>query len=46
MNYLFTHAPLFVPGMSKKDWQSSELEHRVAEVKVKQGSISHDEVKV
>ncbi|KAF9693282.1 hypothetical protein EKO04_008832 [Ascochyta lentis] len=43
MNYLFTNAPLFVPGMNKSDWQSTDIERRVAEVQAKQGSISHHE---
>lgn len=47
MNYLFTNAPIFVPGMSKSDWSpGADLERRVEEVAAKQGSISHtDEVK-
>jgi hypothetical protein len=45
MNYLFTNAPIFVPGMRKSDWESTELEHRLAEVQAKQGSISHHEMK-
>ncbi|KAJ4336665.1 hypothetical protein N0V87_005227 [Didymella glomerata] len=43
MNYLFTNAPYFVPGMNKRDWQSTDIERRVAEVEAKQGSISHHE---
>lgn len=43
MNYLFTNAPYFVPGMKKSDWQSTDIERRVAEVEAKQGSISHHE---
>lgn len=43
MNYLFTHAPVFVPGMNKNEWQSTDIERRVAEVEAKQGSISHHE---
>jgi hypothetical protein len=43
MNYLFTNAPYFVPGMRKSDWQSNDIERRVAEVEAKQGSVSHHE---
>lgn len=42
MNHLFTHAPLFVPGMDKRDWVP-DIERRVEEVAAKQGSISHVE---
>ncbi|CAA9960662.1 Sugar transporter STL1 [Pyrenophora teres f. maculata] len=42
MNYLFTNAPLFVPGMNKRDWVP-DIERRVEEVAAKQGSISHVE---
>ncbi|KAH7084546.1 general substrate transporter [Paraphoma chrysanthemicola] len=46
MNYLFTNAPMFVPGMDKTDWApAADLERRVQEVEAKQGSISHAEVK-
>jgi hypothetical protein len=44
MNYLFTNAPIFVPGMNKTDWAPGrDLERRVEEVEAKQGSISHAE---
>jgi hypothetical protein len=43
MNHLFTHAPLFVPGMNKRDWASTDIERRVGEIEAKQGSISHHE---
>ncbi|KAI8941575.1 hypothetical protein NX059_002790 [Plenodomus lindquistii] len=44
MNHLFTHAPLFVPGMNKRDWApGQDLERRLEEVEAKQGSISHAE---
>ncbi|KAJ4984594.1 sugar transport protein [Stagonosporopsis vannaccii] len=43
MNHLFTHAPYFVPGMNKRDWQSTDIERRVAAVEAKQGSVSHHE---
>jgi hypothetical protein len=42
MNYLFTNAPIFVPGMDKRDWVP-DIERRVEEVEAKQGSISHAE---
>lgn len=42
MNYLFTNAPLFVPGMNKRDFVP-DIERRVEEVAAKQGSISHTE---
>ena len=42
MNYLFTNAPLFVPGMNKQDW-GLDIERRVEQVAAKQGSISHAE---
>lgn len=43
MNYLFTNAPLFVPGMNKSDWNQHDLEHRVAEVEAKGSISSHAE---
>jgi len=44
MNYLFTNAPLFVPGMKKVEFiPGADLERRVEEVEAKQGSISHAE---
>lgn len=44
MNYLFTNAPLFVPGMKKADFPTGrDLEHRVEEIEAKQGSVSHAE---
>ncbi|KAF1941410.1 MFS sugar transporter-like protein, partial [Clathrospora elynae] len=44
MNHLFTHAPLWVPGMDKRDWvPGTDLERRVEEVAAKQGSVSHAE---
>lgn len=39
MNYLFTNAPLFVPSMNLKDFETHDLEHRVQEVERK-GSVS------
>jgi MFS family permease len=44
MKYLFTNAPMFVPGMNKRDWTpGADLERRVEEVAAKQGSITHAE---
>ena len=43
MNYLFTNAPYFVPGMKKRDFETHDLERRVEEVERK-GSVSHHEV--
>lgn len=45
MNFLFTNAPLFVPGMKRADFETHELERRVEEVEAKQGSVSHVEDK-
>ncbi|KAK4234950.1 quinate permease [Achaetomium macrosporum] len=44
MNRLFTDAPLFVPAMNKREWAATDLEHRVEEVKAKQGDVMHTEV--
>jgi hypothetical protein len=44
MNYLFTNAPLFVPGMSRSDFRTHELEHRVQEIETKQGTAYTKEV--
>lgn len=47
MNHLFTHAPLFVPGMDKRDWRpGTDLERRLETIEAKNGSVSHAEVKV
>ena len=35
MNYLFTNAPLFVPGMKMSEYQTHDLERRVQEVEEK-----------
>jgi len=44
MNYLFTNAPMFVPGMNMSEYRpGQDLERRVEEVEAKQGSISHAE---
>ncbi|KAL9087889.1 MAG: hypothetical protein Q9165_006451 [Trypethelium subeluteriae] len=45
MNYLFTNAPYFVPGMRKADFETNDLERRVEEVERK-GSVSHHKVEV
>jgi hypothetical protein len=43
MNYLFTNAPLFVPGMNMKDYETHDLERRVEEAERK-GSIAETEI--
>jgi hypothetical protein len=44
MKYLFTNAPMFVPSMKKSDYESHDLEHRVAEVEAKQSyGNAHEE---
>ncbi|KAK7182400.1 hypothetical protein DPSP01_002308 [Paraphaeosphaeria sporulosa] len=45
MKYLFTEAPLFVPGMKRVDFETHDLEHRVQEVEAKQGYSSHVETR-
>jgi hypothetical protein len=42
MNYLFTNAPLFVPGM-KSDFNPHDLERRIEKVEGKQGGVSYIE---
>jgi hypothetical protein len=42
MTYLFTNAPLFVPGMKQQDFPT-DIERRTEEIQTKQGSISHAE---
>ena len=44
MNYLFTNAPLFIPTMKMRDFETHDLEHRVAEVERKQSVSSHVEL--
>ncbi|KAF2650830.1 general substrate transporter [Lophiostoma macrostomum CBS 122681] len=46
MNYLFTNAPWFVPGISRTDFRTHELEHRVEEIETKQGTTHTREVSV
>ena len=43
MNYLFTNAPLFVPSMNMKEFETHDLENRVADVERKQSVSSHVE---
>ncbi|KAK3704158.1 hypothetical protein LTR37_013998 [Vermiconidia calcicola] len=43
MNYLFTNAPLFVPSMNRKDFETRDLENRVAEAERKASVSSHVE---
>lgn len=43
MNYLFTNAPLFVPGMKMADYQSYDLERREEEIERKHSVASHVE---
>ncbi|KAF2789010.1 general substrate transporter [Melanomma pulvis-pyrius CBS 109.77] len=43
MNYLFTNAPLFVPGMKPADFATHDLERRVEQVEAKQGYGRHQE---
>ena len=43
MNYLFTNAPLFVPGMKLADFQSGDLEARLAEIREKDQAVTHVE---
>ena len=45
MNYLFTNAPLFVPTMDMKQYETHDLERRVEEVERK-GSVAHVEEKI
>ncbi|KXT02498.1 hypothetical protein AC578_4166 [Pseudocercospora eumusae] len=44
MNYLFTNAPWFVPGMNMKDYENHDLQHRVEEVQRKGSTVSQVEV--
>lgn len=43
MNYLFTNAPIFVPTMNMRDFETHDLENRVAEVERKGSVTSHAE---
>ena len=42
MNYLFTNAPLFVPGMKRHDLETHDLERRVEQIENKH-DIQHEE---
>ena len=42
MNYLFTNAPLFVPGMKRHDFKTHDLEKRVEQISAK-NDMSHEE---
>lgn len=44
MNYLFTNAPWFVPGLNMKDYENYDLERRVEEVQRKGSVVSQVEV--
>jgi len=43
MNYLFTNAPLFVPTTNLAEFNTHDLEHRVAELEQKQANVTHTE---
>jgi hypothetical protein len=43
MNYLFTNAPFFVPGMKIKDFETHDLERRVEEAERKQSVVAETE---
>ncbi|KAF1991698.1 MFS putative major facilitator superfamily transporter [Aulographum hederae CBS 113979] len=43
MDYLFTHAPLFVPGMKKMEFEATDLERRADEVARKTSVDGHHE---
>jgi hypothetical protein len=42
MNYLFSQAPLFVPGMKMEKYESRDLERRLHEAEEKQ-TVQHQE---
>jgi hypothetical protein len=44
MNHLFTNAPLFVPSMKSKDFETHDLERRAAEVEKKQNVMKTEMV--
>ena len=45
MNYLFTHAPWFVPGTSKNEYISGDIERKLEELRgEKQGVVHVEEV--
>jgi hypothetical protein len=39
MNYLFTHAPIFVPTTNMSEFNTHDLERRVEEAKRKQSVV-------
>ena len=43
MNYLFTNAPLLIPGTKQSEFHSNDLEHRAAELAQKEAAASHTE---
>lgn len=43
MNYLFTNAPLFIPTMDMRDFETHDLEHRAAEVERKEREMGQAE---
>ncbi|KAF2154241.1 MFS putative major facilitator superfamily transporter [Myriangium duriaei CBS 260.36] len=43
MKYLFTNAPIFVPGMKKSDFDTHDLDRRAHEVEEKLGATHHVE---
>lgn len=43
MNYLFTNAPLFVPTTDLAQFNLHDLEHRAAQLELKQANVSHTE---
>ena len=45
MNYLFANAPLSVHGMKLEDFQSNDLEARLAEIREKDHAASHLETR-
>ena len=44
MNYLFTHAPWFVPGTSKNEYISGDIERKLEEFQGKQGLVQEREI--
>ncbi|KAF2635468.1 general substrate transporter [Massarina eburnea CBS 473.64] len=44
MKYLFTNAPIFVPGMKRNDYSPHDLERRVEEVEAKSAYTHHEAV--
>jgi hypothetical protein len=46
MNYLFTNAPWFVPGTKIEEYNTHDLEQRVAALEHKEATATHEEVPV